>query len=177
MCGDKYVSSYSQGALLTMSINISFRSHCEKTEFEAKATGKYGDIVSASAGIQKIATQYKIEGSVSIQAYQKGGEPNQLANILSKDASGDYYALTCSLEAMDNFTKAASGLLDYAKNDFSTQFSFENNTGLTPLGIGFIKYMPIEYIGLAPTATLVTDDVIATRKELTKSLDEAKYYK
>lgn len=73
-----------------------------------------------------------------------GGEPSQLTKILNKDSTGQYYALTFSLTAMENCIKAASGLPDYAKDNFSTQFSFQNNTGFTPLGIAFSQYTPIE---------------------------------
>lgn len=57
---------------------------------------------------------------------------------------------------MDQCIKAASGLLDYARDNFSTQFSFQNNTRLTPLGIAFSQYTPIEYIGLIPRVSLVS---------------------
>ncbi|XP_018016674.1 uncharacterized protein LOC108673369 [Hyalella azteca] len=142
LCGDNYITSYQQGALLAMGINIKFSSSVAKQEFEEKAGATFGSIISASERIKNVATQYNITGAVMMQAFQVGGDPSQLSKIFSKDSSGKYYALTCSLTTMDDCVLAASGLLDYAKESFSTQFSFQNNTGLglTPLGIAFSQF-------------------------------------
>ncbi|WP_039456761.1 hypothetical protein [Candidatus Jidaibacter acanthamoebae] len=176
ICGDKYIDSYDEGALLTMSINLNFANHYEKEEFKAKASASWGNIFSASGEIQKIANALNIGGSVSIQALQVGGDPSQLSRILNKDSSGKYYALTCDLKAMDNCIKAASGLLDYAVNDFSTQISFKNNTGLTPLGTGFAHSEKIDHIGLTPPKTLVNSTVIEDRNLLSELLETNKSY-
>ncbi|XP_051168963.1 uncharacterized protein LOC127286546 isoform X2 [Leptopilina boulardi] len=176
LCGDHYITSYQQGALLIMGLNIKFSNSQEKKEFEAKVGTAFGNIVSAAEKIQSISTMYKISGSVVIQAFQIGGEPSQISKILNKDSTGQYYALTCSLLTMANCIKAASGLLDYGKDEFSKQFSFKNNTGLTPLGIAFSQYYPIEYIGLISPASLVTTEVIKYRDELTSKLKENDYY-
>lgn len=175
MCGDNFVSSYEVGALLTLGINIEFKSTREKTKFEAIAGGSFADIVSASSKIEKIINETKIVGSVSMQAFQIGGDPSQLAHILSKDPNGEYYATSCSLSAMDKCARAAHGLLDYAKNDFIKQFSFQDHKGLSPLGIGFLQYFPIKFIGLN-SKTFVTPEVLAHRKELATALQENQYY-
>ncbi|KAK9501772.1 hypothetical protein O3M35_012443 [Rhynocoris fuscipes] len=176
ICGDTYISSYQQGALLIMGVNIKFISSNAKKEFTEKAGFSFGNIISASETIKNIASKYKIAGSVIIQAFQIGGEPSQLSKILRKDTSGKYYALTCSLIAIDDCIKAASGLLDYAKDNFPAQISFKNNTGLTPLGIAFSQYNPIEYLGLTPPVSLVTKEVVQYRYELSDKLKESEYY-
>lgn len=175
-CGDNYISSYKEGALLTMALNIKFRSHYEKEEFEAKAGASYANIFSASAHIQEIATTYHMEGQVSIQAYQRGGEPSQLSKILSKDPDGKYYVLSCDIQHMDDCTRAADGLLAYARNDFPNQFSFEHNTGLTALGLGFASYEPIYRLGLKQPDSFVTPQVLNDRKMLATDFKNNSYY-
>lgn len=176
LCGDYYINSYEVGALLTMSLNIQFQSHYEKTEFESKASGSWGNIISAAAQIQQISTQYKLTGSVSLNAYQRGGDPSQLAKILSRDPSGDFYILTCDLQHMDNCVKAANGLLNYANSDFPTQFSFTDNKGLTPLGLGFATYKPISYLKLTAPASFVTPQVSKERMDLAIAYKASDYY-
>ncbi|XP_043472600.1 uncharacterized protein LOC122505183 isoform X2 [Leptopilina heterotoma] len=175
VCGDHYITSYQQGALLTMGLNIRFTSSNAKQKFEARISAKFGNIASAAGSIEAIASKHKITGSVIIQAFQMGGEPSQLSKILNKDNEGQYYALTCSLLTMTNCISAASGLLDYARDEFTKQFSFQTNTGLTPLGIAFTQYNPIEYIGLS-SDSLVTQEVINIRNELSSKVKENEYY-
>ncbi|XP_018008251.1 uncharacterized protein LOC108665956, partial [Hyalella azteca] len=161
LCGDNYITSYQQVALLAMGINIKFSSSVAKQEFEEKAGATFGSIISAAESVKNV---------VMMQAFQVGGDPSQLSKILNKDSSGKYYALTCSLTAMEDCVKAAGGLLDYAKESFSTQFSFQNNTGLTPLGIAFSQYASIKYIGLVAPPSLVTQEVIQDRDSLFTTL-------
>lgn len=84
LCGDHYITSYQQGALLTMGLNIKFSNSNAKKEFEEKAGATFGDIVRAAESIKSVVTEYQITGSVIIQAFQMGGEPSQLAKILNK---------------------------------------------------------------------------------------------
>lgn len=175
LCGDNYLTSFDQGAMLIMGINIEFDSHQAKQQFSAAASGGFGDIFSASASISKIASQYNLQGSVSMQAYQIGGNPAELSNILSKSSNGDYYALSCDINNINNCQMAASGMLDYAKYNFTTQISFANNKGLTPLGLGYVEYLPIDYLGLH-TQSLVNQTVKDDRLQLAEALIENQYY-
>ena len=175
-CGDHYISSYNEGAMLLMGINIQFSSHYEKEQFTASAGTEFGNIFSACGEIEQTASAYGMSGSVTMQAYQMGGDPSQLSYILNKDSNGDYYVLTCNLNNMNDCTKAASGMLDYAKYNFSTQISYENNTGLTSLGTGFMEHQPINYIGLTPPISLVIPQVENNREKLADLLIEYQHY-
>ncbi|KAK9501773.1 hypothetical protein O3M35_012444 [Rhynocoris fuscipes] len=177
ICGDNYISSYQKGALLIMGLNIKFVSSIVKNEFIQTAGVTFGNIISATESIKTVASKYKIIGSIIIQAFQIGGDPSRLSKVLEKDTSGKYYILTCSLTAIDNCVKAASGLLDYAKNDFSTQISLPQKPDVfTPLGVAFSQFIPIEHIGLTPPVSLVTLEVRQYRDELSNKLKENEYY-
>lgn len=182
-CGDSYVDSYDVGALLIMSMNINFNSHKEKTEFQADMGASFGSLASVSVKIEQTAKKYNMHGTVSIQAYQKGGQPNQLSKIIdAKDPSGKYYILTCDLQNMDACAHAAGGLYDYAggslPTDFPQQVSYDGGAGkgLVPLGTGWLTHTSIAALGLAPPASLVTDEVKANREYLADVFKENQYY-
>jgi hypothetical protein len=176
ICGDQYISSYDQGAMLIMGLNIELSSSSAKQEFNSAVKGAFGNIFSAATQVSSIASQLHIQGTVVMQAYQMGGEPSQLANILSKDINGDYYALSCSIQNMADCTNAANGLLNYAQSNFPGQFSVASNTGLTPLGSGFVHYEPVRYLGLTPPPSLVNQTIINDRLALASALNENQYY-
>ncbi|MEQ9115369.1 MAG: hypothetical protein RLN62_01060 [Rickettsiales bacterium] len=176
VCGDHFLASYEQGALLLMGINLEFSSKFEKDIFNANAKVSYGNIFEASGDVQQVVTKYGISGSVAIQAFQKGGETSKLSDILDKDSSGDYYALTCALSKIDDCVKTADKMLDYAKDNFPTQFSFKDDSGLVPLGVGFTDPKTIKYAGLIPPQPLITPQVTADINTLAESLSENKYY-
>jgi len=176
LCGDYYISSYEQGALLKMGINIKFSSSLDKKSFEAHASASFLSIAAVTASVKDATSKYNMQGSVSIQAYQKGGDPSELSGILGKDSSGQYYATTCSFKKMDACSNAAGQMLGYAATSFKNQVSTKNNTGLVPLGIGFTEYYPIEYLGLTPPASLVTPEVLQYRGYLANVLEENEFF-
>ena len=163
VCGDETVTSYQQGALLAMALKIEFQSHMDKEQFEASASAGLGSIFSASTSVQSITSHYKMNGRVSLIAYQQGGDPGQLAKILSKDSGGNYYISSCSITDMDACKNASSGLLDYASSDFPNQFSVSSGQNLTTLGFGFYDTQPIEYIGLVPPKSLLDNTTLQAR--------------
>ncbi len=175
ICGDNYIDSYEQGGMLIMGINVEFASHAEKEQFSVGASGSFGDIFSAAATISKVASEYNLKGSVSMQAYQIGGNPAEISNILKESSDGDYYALSCNLNAISDCQDAASGMLSYAKYNFTDQISYPHNQGLAPFGVGNVEYLPIEYIGLT-TPSLVNQTILDDRITLADSLVENRYY-
>lgn len=176
VCGDEYIDSYELGALLAMSLKIDFASHYEKEEFEGHISGSLGDIISASASIQKAVSETKVTGKLTMVAYQQGGDPGQLAKILSKDAGGDYYATTCDLDNLDACKATASGLLDYARDYFPDQYSVVTGENVTTLGFGFYTSKPLRYVGLTPVPSLLDDQARKDRDALVASYQQQNCY-
>ncbi|MCT4635259.1 MAG: hypothetical protein N4A31_03300 [Rickettsiales bacterium] len=174
-CGDNFISSYKEGAMLLMSIKLAFYTHQEKLSFEASS----GNIGVFSEDIQEWAQKTKAAGKISIIAYQKGGIPSELANILDKSSEGDYYSISCSLQDMDACVDTANSMLDYAYSDFSTQFSVDgtNSQNITVLGDGQYEYTPTYRYDL-PVESIVTPAIIHERVKMSEILDENQnYYK
>lgn len=165
VCGDHYISSYRRGAFLIAGINIVLNSHEEKNEFRAKAGAKYGNIFNAAANIRYVCEKNKISAKVKIHAFQIGGEPSHLTNILSSSI------VECSINEIDKCITTAKKLLDYAK-DFGKQI--ENHEVFDALGTA--DYRPIERIGLDSSLSWVTPKVENYRRELSTNLKENQYY-
>eukprot|EP01059_Diplonema_ambulator_P019837 TRINITY_DN334_c0_g2_i1.p1 TRINITY_DN334_c0_g2~~TRINITY_DN334_c0_g2_i1.p1 ORF type:complete len:532 (+),score=203.75 TRINITY_DN334_c0_g2_i1:52-1596(+) len=176
VCGDAYLTSYEEGALLMLSINVVMSCKEEVAEFRTAISAGLDDIVSATDAVTKITAQRSFSGRVEMSAFQAGGKPENLAGILSKDSSQQYYVLTCSFGNMADCQQAANGLLTYATQNFSTQFSFDPNQGLSYLGEGFYTYEPAQYIGLTMPPSLVTPQVTTARQNLATALRENEYY-
>eukprot|EP01059_Diplonema_ambulator_P019835 TRINITY_DN334_c0_g1_i1.p1 TRINITY_DN334_c0_g1~~TRINITY_DN334_c0_g1_i1.p1 ORF type:complete len:522 (+),score=197.19 TRINITY_DN334_c0_g1_i1:45-1610(+) len=176
VCGDAYLTSYEEGALLMLSINVVMSCKEEVESFRTAVSAGLDDIVSATAAVTKITAQMSYSGRVEMSAFQAGGRPESLAQILSKDSSQQYYVLTCVFGNMADCQQAANGLLNYATQNFSTQFSFDTGEGLTYLGEGFYTYEPAQYIGLSMPPSLVTPQVTAARQDLATAFRENEYY-
>ena len=172
-CGDYYIDSYKQGAFLTIGLQIKFNSAQSKNEFGADTGASFGDIFSASVKVSKTASQLGTSGSVTLTAYQIGGDPSELPKIFNKNSDGDYFALSCGLQTMQNCIKVANGMLDYAREEFTQQ---AKGDALTALGIGFASFTPVGRIGLTATSQ-VDDEILRSRKELSEKLNENEYYK
>lgn len=177
LCGDHFITSYQQGAMLMLALNIYFKNHNFKQQFTARFGGSFLAIAEASVEVQNFVEKNKIYGEVTLNAFQMGGEPSQLSHVLRKNQSGDYYIMSCSLTAMDACNAAASGLLNYAREEFSTQFSFEENRGITPLGLRFTQVTPVAYLGFELADSLVDEKVKGIRDRLFDKLKENQYYR
>ncbi|MGF1739781.1 hypothetical protein L4C34_01645 [Vibrio profundum] len=128
LCGDQFVQGVVPGANLIFTLKLDFATTTDKSNFNSSVSGSWG-LNGASDAIQKIVNEKHIKGSLSLLAYQEGGDPTQLAKIFSrKDAKGHYYALTCSLDDLNSCTGTIDGFIDYAKNNFPDQLNYQDGT-------------------------------------------------
>ena len=79
-----FIDSYKSGATLVLGMKLEFHNHAEKEKFTIHAEASFGPFASVSSTIQRIAQQNSISGSVTIQGYQIGGNPPELAKILDQ---------------------------------------------------------------------------------------------
>lgn len=176
LCGDYFISSYQQGAMLMFSLNIHFKSVKEKTEFKREYGVSFLGIKIATKTVKEYAEKTRTTGKISVEGFQLGGDPSQLSYILNNNVNSGYYATACVLTNMDTCVKTASRLSDYAKTEFPKQFSFKHNKGLTPLGIHFTHLIPVHYIGLEMLGSLVTPKIKRIRENLLDKYKENEYY-
>ncbi len=176
ICGDMFISSFKVGAQLVLSMKLQFSSHTEKESFAAKFGVGYGSFVSISTDIQKVINQTNSSGSMTILAYQSGGNPAELAKILNSSCGSNYCAATCSMQRLTDCNSAVNGLLNYAINKFPSQVDLQDIRTLSSFPLGFAKLQSIKWIGLETSPTYVTKDVVSTRQILADKLLENQYY-
>ena len=96
--------------------------------------------------------------------------------INSKDPSGTYYILKCSLLNQTACSKAISDLLDYSSQNFPTQIDFEKDEGFDTSGTNTIKYTSVGYFGIKLAPSYVTSNVTKYRSELSSIYLKNQYY-
>ena len=178
-CGDDVITSYEKGAMLAFGLNLNFHNHSDLEKFKLSVHAGFGSIFDFSTSVEKFAQANHIDGTVSINAYQVGGEPEKLNSILTKDPkTGDYYALTCSMTNMTSCLKTASGLLDYASTNFPNQYTFSVDDDRTKaFGVEFASKENIrKSLLIKPPASFVTPEVEKARADLAEDLKKNEYY-
>ncbi len=116
LCGNKLIDTAEIGAILALHLSLTINE-----VHKSPLIQNYLANVDADNSIQKITEIVQssgITGSLSIKAIQIGGDAHKIGNILTKDQSGNYYAVRCELRNMLACQGAISGLLNYARNSF-----------------------------------------------------------
>jgi hypothetical protein len=93
----------------------------EKEGFDLKFGANYASFASISIDIKKVVDQIQSTGSMTILAYQNGGNPVELAKFFNSTCGTGYCAASCSMLKLTDCDNAITGLLKYAINVFPTQ--------------------------------------------------------
>ena len=138
-CGDSFISQYAEGALFTGAMHVRFDTGVQKETYRVAGLNTSQDPLSRLLLLNSLAQQNQFSGTVTIQAYQQGGDPSQLSSVLPQNTKG-YYSLSCAISNLGPCISAMQSLDSYAANVLPTQVSFNNpEKGLVPL-----RYMEME---------------------------------
>ena len=166
LCGDQFIQGIVPGANLIITLKLNFDTTTDKSTFTSSAGGSMG-LNGASASIQKIVNEKHIKGSLSVLAYQEGGDPTQLANIFSrKDANGHYYVMTCSLDNLDSCTSTIDGFIDYAQSDFPEQLNFKDGKLVGSAYPTDFHYENYSTFGIDAGKSPTSPEIVAARNKL-----------
>ncbi|MDD3265989.1 MAG: hypothetical protein PHC75_02265 [Burkholderiales bacterium] len=169
-CGDRLISSYSEGAFIIANIQVQLADKFQKQQFDAHIGANFGGFSELSAKISSIKTQYNLHGKIIISAFQLGGDPTQLSKVMPT-------TMSCSFDDMAACDKLYNtGLSDYLKNSLPNQFT--KDSAFTPIGDVQLSPMLLDddyNMELAPT--YVTEDVKIARNQLLtyESQNQANY--
>jgi len=132
-----------------------------------------GSFISASEKISKTASQLNISGSVSINAFQLGGNPTELSKILSSSAA------ECDIRNLTACQDTAKKLIDYVSNVFPNQFQKDDHgiwtSPLVPLTELIMDYSVSDF-GLKLSPTFVTQELTLGRKQIEDLFLRNSYY-
>jgi hypothetical protein len=180
-CGDSYMQRIDLGAILSVTLRLNFASNLQKQTFQAKFKGSFANIINGSASAQKTIQENKLKGSIDVIAFQKGGDPNRLDMIFG--ANSDRNLISCSLEYLDNCTKAINNIIDYAQArgawenlGFTEQIKIVDNklvaSSLFPVNIedATIGYYAEDF-GLDIPIIVPSEETIAARIHLAELYD------
>jgi hypothetical protein len=116
VCGDDVLVQEDRGASLLIVYRLSFTSKQAKQEFKASAKIA-GGLGSVETAIQENKEKFASKLKLSLKAVQFGGEPKNLAYVISPKDTG-----SCSVDDLDACRRVVKGALDYAAGTNPTGF-------------------------------------------------------
>ena len=129
-CGDKFVIQHKLGARLYVTLKLNFASMTDKSSFGLEL-GAQVDLVVLLVSIQlkykQMSSKQDMNLNLEIAAYQEGGEVINLSKVLKKSADGTYAVMGCDVKDIDACQEIIQGILNYAKHDFKTQITYDQN--------------------------------------------------
>jgi hypothetical protein len=180
ICGDSYISKYSKSAYVIASLGISFSSHEVQKAFSSEITAKLilkGGMIDAIGTFSETANFLNIGGTITISAYQFGGDPSGLGRLIGQDSKEISNIASCSVDSIAHCQGIATTLLNYMSNDFSEQVSFETGDGLVILEDALFQYQSIDFLGLKEPKSLVTPEVLINRLKFTHEYKKHIFYR
>ena len=172
-CGDSLIENYDEGAALVYSLVVQFEKIEDKQSFKSKISASFGSFVDASVSISKIAEQTKITGRIIIKAFQMGGDPSKLGQILSGSV------VQCNITNVDACVKTAENMLKYSSENFPSQFTKDPQGiwegSLVNIGTPTVGFQVSDF-GMILAPSYLNPSNLALRKEIVDLYKKNKYY-
>jgi hypothetical protein len=163
VCGDQFIWQIHNGAGLFVAFQIIFNTFQDKQIFAANSNSEIlGGLFDTSSYVENIVTKYRLSGNVNLIAYQAGGNPSELAEILTQDANG-YYITQCALTNLPACQQVVEGIMSYSANSFANQVNITEGgvpENAAPLGY---TYLPYTILGLNPSETILNEEINEAR--------------
>lgn len=160
-CGDQVITSVQLGSRLAIAYRVSFSSDELKSEMTGSlsASATFGEL---STKLSKASSSQKKGISISLTATQLGGDPSKLTRVLDPKS-----AVTCSGDNLDACLDLAQKALDYASNDYPTQFGASD--GYVPVSFSTAKLSSVGISGVDFPDT--PGSVVTARRDLQTAFD------
>ena len=175
-CGNKYVNQINWGASLYVAVKFNFHSVADKQTFDEAASASYGNIGSLSESLSKVIDKIDKNGSISVVAYQMGGDPTKLGKILGGKGD-DAPIVACSFDHLDSCDQLLNNVITYAISDTGDNFPTQVTVGSPDIPVSAAPTGKVtdDYAGLAifnGAASQLSPDIIAARKRLAGQLTQ-----
>ncbi len=168
-CGHEFVEQVVQGASLYISIKLEFSTKASKTSFDAQFSLS-GPMFEVGGKLNIASQQFGKTASLSIQAYQLGGDVAKLSQALNASL-GDKPEIkaiaVCSMDNPDACLKLLNGAIKYATDEFPNQINPALGTD-NPAGPADLIYItkPWSDLALYPPPAIIADGVRVAREDL-----------
>lgn len=172
-CGTKFVHDRVVGGELYMAVKFSFYNSAAKAEFHQEFNSRITSIGGLQDKLGVIAEKYKNRLSISVIAYQLGGNPAGMGKIFQTSSTGGLQVQSCSLETIDSCRKAISGMLSYAGTPFADQFSVTDpNSSYGPAILSYV-FRDYQNAGVIPPAeSILTQAILEARIKLANEFEK-----
>lgn len=174
-CGHEFVSQITLGAKLLISIKVEFSTREEKQSFSAEFSFN-GPPVSVKASLRQASKKFGKRASLSVQAYQLGGDVRRLASIFST-SSGPAPIVMASLDNPEAVLGTLDAAVRYSSQDFPAQI--DPNIALeSPIGPAQLSYItsPWQELGLYSPPALIAAGVVEARRLLSAAFERHAAY-
>lgn len=172
-CGHEFVQQAVKGASLLIAARIDFVSSEAKSEFNAKFKLK-GPAFSVAGELKKASEEFKEKATISISAYQKGGDVGRLGTAFaSPDGSGGEALIRCSMADVDRCSQVLSNLVNYATSDKPGNFSDQIKDNGGESGGADLMYIAYPYstAGIFPPDALMRELLYEQRRAVEEKLN------
>lgn len=178
-CGDRFVSQQELGGALYVAVKFHFHTHEEKKKFEVTLKAGMGSLINLSESLSLAADAVGKQGSVSITAFQIGGDPTRLGSILGA-SSGDKEVpiLNCGFDNLIPCHEALKAIVIYASSsdngNFPSQFQKDDSESL--VGPAVLKNILQNYETVVPLKmgpTLITSQIADARLKVSQLYEES----
>jgi hypothetical protein len=125
-CGNNIFKSVTEGGMIIVQVKIEFSSTLIKNNFDGGLNFGLGDLANASLTIKSVFEKLGIKGTISFKGKQIGGDSSQFFKAFPNDTSqkcADVVDAKNPKGDSSECTQFLSGLSNYLRNDFPTQFN------------------------------------------------------
>jgi hypothetical protein len=178
-CGDKFISEQKIGGVFYVAVKFLFHSAQEKSEFNSALKVAFASLASLNSSLSKAAEIVKFDGDVSVLAFQMGGDPAKLGQILGATSGASQAPLlSCELKNLEACKQMINQILIYASQpgagNFPGQFAEDDSQAL--VGPGVIQNILQNYATVVPVKmgrSLVTPEIIDARTRLSQAYEQS----
>ncbi len=173
ICGDYLLTKGKVEYMLSFSFKISLTDYTDAAQVFGDAPT--GDVNAAAAKIAEAARTLGVNGEVSVNAIQIGGDEKRLKSILN--GSESLYNANCNLKDFSRCQAAINRLMDYATEDFPSQISSERGAfNLDGLIKTDLEKIAVKTYKITPKILRLNEDDEVSRKEMLRIYLENMYY-
>jgi hypothetical protein len=180
-CGDQWVEQIRRGAKLLINVRLEFSSNAERQRFAAEF-GVQGPAAAVSGKLEQASKAFGRSASITISAYQLGGDVSRLSTLFSRgEVNADepkttHALLRCSMTDLQPCLEVLSSAIDYATNPTeSDAFPQQIRTDFNAAGSGAadLTYVtkPYSEIGVRVRPQELAAAVRNARKQLGNALE------
>lgn len=126
-CGTGYIAAQDYGSMLIIKFSLALEDKSVQTSWGGGASGSYLSFAKMKAAVNKMASEKKSKGTLSLSAIQVGGKPAELGKLLAHTSSEDGTSSVvqsfslCDISDVAKCLKGLDAIDAYVSTDYPKQ--------------------------------------------------------